>query len=147
MLRYIAGKCGRPGTVSGAPDCHLDYPVADCIDASEMNQYVEYLVERKLLKEYASQDGESFGGYSPTIEGWQTVEPPLTAGSEPNRCFVAMDFHPALGQVYQIGIKPAVESCGMKCVCLRDPANPSWRDNRSHFVGDPVGSVCCRRFH
>jgi len=102
-------------------DCDLDYPVADCRDSSEMNQYLEYLVERKLLKEYVDQDGESFAGYSPTIDGWQAIEPTLIASSEPGRCFVAMDFDPALGDVYQLGIKPAVEACGIKCICLRDP--------------------------
>lgn len=125
VLRFFASKCGSPGRVTSKFDFYLDYPVADCLDSHEFRQYVEYLVDKKLLKEFWSDDGESVQGYEPTIDGWQTVEPTLAAGGEPGRCFVAMSFSKELDDAYSVGIKPAIESCAMKCVCLRDgPARP-----------------------
>ena len=92
VLRFVATRCGQPGVVTSI-DFALAYPVADCVDESEFRQYVEYLsYDRKLLKGYASGRIDEITGYSPTIEGWQAVEPTLPVEGEPDRCFVAMWF-------------------------------------------------------
>jgi hypothetical protein len=119
LLRFVAEKCERPGVVIriSGDDC----PIADCKDMSELYQYVEYLIERKLLKGYPDEQSDSVTAYAPTIEGWQTIEPSLSPGGIPGRCFVAISFDEELNEAYLVGLKPAIEiDCRFKCVCLRD---------------------------
>jgi hypothetical protein len=80
LLRFVANRCQRPGTVTSI-DLYKDYPMADCADWSELSQYLDYLTERKLLREYYDDDpSHTIPGYAPTIEGWQVIEPTLSPG-------------------------------------------------------------------
>lgn len=120
VLRSVGSKCDRPGRVVPISPSE-DYPLADCIDGSEFTQYVNYLLEKHLLQDYADDLGDKINGYAPTIEGWQTIEPTLNPREDPSRCFVAMSFDESLSDAYSLGIKPAIEKdCQLRCICLRD---------------------------
>lgn len=120
VLRFVALKCGRPGRIYNV-DLDLDCPAADCSDLHELRQYLDYLLDKKLLQGYLDEYGRSTGGYAPTIEGWQAVEPTISPGGDPERCFVAMSFDASHDLAYSQGIKPAIETdCRLQCICLRD---------------------------
>jgi len=106
ILEFYAKKCAVPGRGFSIAPAH-DYPLFDCVDEAEYNQYLRYLVDRKLLE----QNGNAL---HPTIEGFQEVEPRVRAGGEPDRCFVAMWFDDDLDQAWERGIEPAVRDCGFK---------------------------------
>ena len=141
VLRFVAARCGQPGVVRSI-DFSLDYPVADCRDATEFRVYVEYLTyERKLLKGYSDEGSEEITGYAPSIEGWQAVEPTLPVGGEADRCFVAMWFADELDSVYEGGFANAIQECGFKPYRIKeDPTNRGIADRilseirRSRFV-------------
>lgn len=145
VLRYVAMKCGQPGAVVSV---HIeeDFPVANCSDAAEFNQYLEYLDEEKLVKRHTTKSyidnlGNPTGIYSPTIKGWQAIEPTLPVGGERDRCFVAMWFHDNLDSVYAAGFAKAIEACNFKPYRIKeDPTNKGIADKilaeirRSRFV-------------
>lgn len=121
LLRYAALKCKHPGGGVVRIDAFLDYPVADCNDANELMHYLRYLENKGLLQGVTDDSGASTDDYAPTIDGWQAVEPTLSPGGTPGRCFVAMSFADSLEHAYSQGIKPAIQvDCGFQCVCLRD---------------------------
>jgi hypothetical protein len=133
ILEFYAKKCAVPGRGFSIAPAH-DYPLFDCVDEAEYNQYLRYLVDRKLLE----QNGNAL---HPTIEGFQEVEPRVRAGGEPDRCFVAMWFDDDLDQAWERGIEPAVRDCGFKPYRQKeDLTNKAVIDRifaeirRSHFV-------------
>lgn len=52
-----------------------------------------------------------------TVKGWEAVSPVAGTGV-PGTCFVAMSFDPSLNEAYDLGIVPAVESCGFEVIRL-----------------------------
>jgi hypothetical protein len=141
VLGFVARRCGHPGTV-GNIDFDLDYVVADCADAAELRQYVEYLSsDRRLLKVYYDANRSEVTGYSPTIEGWQAIEPTLPVDGEPHRCFVAMWFTDELDSVYDGAFYKAIRECGFQPYRVKeDPTNKGITDRilseirRARFV-------------
>lgn len=119
VLRYVAVKCVHPGTVSSL-DPDWDYPIADCNGSAEFGEYVDHLIEKKLIRAFWETDrqGEQgVSGYSPTIEGWQAVEPSVPPGGIAGTCFVAMWFSSAMNEAYELGIRPAIEDDnGLKAI-------------------------------
>lgn len=79
--------------------------------------------------------------YGLSIERWQVIEPTLTPGGEPDRCFVAMWFDASLDETYSSGFVRAIEACGFKPYRVKeDPTNKAITDRilseirRAHFV-------------
>jgi hypothetical protein len=99
-----------------------DYPVADARDAFEREQYVEYLRAKCLISDsYSDADVDHESPcYTPTIEGWQSIEPRHVAVGTPGRCFVAMSFDSELDVAYFQGIKAALEDCGHVPVRMKE---------------------------
>lgn len=95
--------------------------IADCFDSSELNRHLDYLTDEKqaensavanlALPETERTSGSSHPSgsparfYSPTIKGWQAVEPASQVGGEPGRCFVAMSFDDSLDSVFARGVR------------------------------------------
>ena len=98
----------------------FDYPVADCVDHLEFTVYLQHFLERGLLT-HDDQAGAEWR-VTPTIDGWQTVEPRAPVGGIPGRCFVAMSFAQSLDEAYTLGIKPAIEELGFTPVCMKEVA-------------------------
>lgn len=142
LLDFIGKKCGRPGEFLNI-SLPLDYPIADCAGANELEVYVEHLKSEGLLQ-IKSHGGNA---YSPTIEGWRRLEPSLGRGGEPDRCFVAMWFDDALDENYNLGFYKAISECGFKPHRVKEhPTNGAIIDqilagiHRAHFtVADFTG--------
>jgi hypothetical protein len=109
VLRFVAARCEHPGKPAGV-STDEDFPVADCSDGSELDEYLKYLEEEQLIKRVAAYEVDL--AYTPTIKGWQAVEPTLPVGGEKGRCFVAMWFDDSLDSVYAGGFEMAVRDCG-----------------------------------
>jgi hypothetical protein len=143
LLRFVAARCQRPGSLTEIDD-DLDCPVADCADAQELLQYVRYLEDKSLVQRAPAcrnADGEDTVSYAPTIQGWQAVEPTLSVGGEPDRCFVAMWFSDELDPAYSGGFIPAIQECGFTPYRVKeDPTNKGIADRilsevrRARFV-------------
>ncbi len=120
-------------------DTELDYPLADCRTAAEFREYLLYLTSQQLVQKFGNGKGQPV--YSPTIAGWQTLEPTLPVGGEPDRCFVAMWFDSSLDPIYAAGFEQASLDCGFKAYRQKeDPTNKGITDKilseirRAHFV-------------
>jgi hypothetical protein len=120
-LRYVAAKCGHPGTPA-LVDVAFDFPVADCADAREFETYLSHLLKKGLIEQIATYHSSDGAAYTPTIDGWQCLEPRSPAGGIPGRCFVAMSFAKWLDDAYALGIKRAIEDCGFQPICMKEVA-------------------------
>jgi hypothetical protein len=119
LLRVIALRCVRPVAMTVVESAR-DYPLADCQGEDEFGVYLVYLKQQGLLASQPTRDDKL--ACHPTINGWQELEPTLSAGGIPGRCFVAMSFDPSLDEAYSLGIKPAVEDLTFKAVCMKEIA-------------------------
>jgi nucleoside 2-deoxyribosyltransferase len=79
--------------------------------------------------------------HTPTIKGWQAVEPNVPVGGEKGRCFVAMWFDDKLDSAYESGFRKAIEDCALRAYRVKeDPTNESIPDKilseitRAQFV-------------
>jgi hypothetical protein len=138
VLRFVAARCEHPGKPVGV-STDEDFPVADCSDGSEFDEYLKYLEEEQLIKRVAAYEVDL--AYTPTIKGWQTVEPTLPVGGEKGRCFMAMWFDDSLDSAYAGGFEMAIKECGFNPYRTKeDPTNKSVPDKilaeitRSQFV-------------
>jgi hypothetical protein len=116
LLHVIGEKCKRPGQRVKLIPIH-DYPLADCKDHKELVSYIRYLgSEARLICEEG-------GEVELTIAGWQQLEPTLSRGGEPGRCFVAMWFDDEMDDTFTNGIEPGVRGAGYSA--YRDKHKPT----------------------
>jgi hypothetical protein len=87
-----------------------DFVLLDAANGLEMNYLVDSLVDQQVLQ----ARGPS-GGHVVTPKGWERLSP-TDPGGVPGTCFVAMSFDPSLDGLYERGIKPAVEACGLTVI-------------------------------
>lgn len=121
VLRLIAARCEFPGKFTRV-DWNTDFPLVDCIHASEAQEYVNYLVEQRLLNRPVQANLQE--KVRPTVGGWQLLEPTLTVGGDPSLCFVAMSFADSLDDAYRDGFAKAIDDCGFKPYRQKeDPTN------------------------
>jgi hypothetical protein len=115
LLRLIAKRSGTPGRVWSIVTTN-DYPLIAALDATELQSYLLHLEERGLLR-HPQQYSDGTTRCELTIAGWEALEPALTAGGTPGRCFVAMAFRQTLEPAYRDGIRAAVEEdCGFAAI-------------------------------
>lgn len=120
LLQLISKHCRTPGQV-WLMDTSKDYPLIAAHDKTELESYLDHLHKRGLLhKPQPLSDGTTHCQL--TIAGWEAIEPTLTTGGIPGRCFVAMSFDPSLDGAWQLGIKPAILDCGFTPVCMKEIA-------------------------
>jgi hypothetical protein len=142
ILRIIGQRAALPGGICGI-DPDRDHPLFSATSRKELAVYLEHLQDEGLLDgPKASAKGLPISGnYAPTIKGWQRLEPVLSPGGEPDRCFVAMWFADELDSAYQLGFAKAIEECGFKPYRVKeDPTHKAIIDRilseirRAHFV-------------
>jgi len=111
-LRYIAAQSRRPGGFVTVNKDN-DYPVADCQGSEEFGVYLGHLASDGMI---LGRIQETDAICSPTIKGWQAMEPHLAPGGVPGTCFIAMSFDPKLTEAFDLGFMPAIEDCGFSAV-------------------------------
>jgi hypothetical protein len=115
LLRLIAKRSGTPGQVCKIVGLR-DYPLIAARDDRELETYLLPLERRGFLFPPQPYD-EGTIGCRLTIPGWEVLEPALTSGAVPGRCFIAMAFRPALETAFQDGMRAAVEKdCGFTAI-------------------------------
>jgi hypothetical protein len=141
ILRFIGEKAKVPGGIFSVNNLGLDSPLLWAINSAELTTYLKYLQDEGLITGPSGPLTGGAGNYTPTIKGWQRLEPMLHAGGEPDRCFVAMWFADELDPVYETGFAKAIEQCGFRCYRVKeDPTNKAVIDTilaeirRAHFV-------------
>jgi nucleoside 2-deoxyribosyltransferase len=128
VFQFIAHATPLPGNFC-AVNTENDYPAGDCRTPEEMLQYLRHLTIENLIKLEGGNEGK--GGYAPTIRGWQTLEPRALVGGDPKVCFVAMWFDDSMEEIYETGIKPAIEiDCKLKAFRIKEnPTNKAIIDS------------------
>ncbi|MCJ7525847.1 MAG: hypothetical protein MUP71_11615 [Candidatus Aminicenantes bacterium] len=61
--------------------------------------------------------GKSYAEVRLTLKGWERIDTKINR-SNPNQAFVAMSFDPSMDQIYQEGIKPALEATQFKKIIM-----------------------------
>jgi len=117
LLRLIADGSGQPGKFRVITPA-IDYPLISARDSVELEAYLNYFVGKDILRIRAAGPGKN--GYELTIDGWNSIEPSISPGGTPGRCFVAMSFDKALDDAYTLGLKLAIQDCGFKPICMRE---------------------------
>jgi len=110
LLDHFARKSAFPGQWIGF-DVVNDAPLFDVGSEQEMEYLLQHLADLRALDPQEEMGPTEF---RLTVRGWEMVSP--LGGGVPGTCFVAMAFDPSLTDVYENGIKPAVEGCGLRVV-------------------------------
>ncbi len=127
LLLALANKTEHPGGKVGL-NLNLDYPLAYCRTSEELEYYLDHLEEEGLIR----SPGNHEWCYIITAKGWERIESYKASNAESSKVFVAMWFDGEMDQVYEEGIKPAIEDdCGFKAIKI----------NLKEFVGDIVDEI------
>lgn len=110
MLLEVFCKLSITGGKAVALNPTDDFVLVDASDVEEMHWLIEALVEQQALR-----DRVPVGFYEVTPKGWERNSP-MYPGGVPGTCFVAMAFDTSLDDVYESGIKPAVEASSLKVI-------------------------------
>jgi hypothetical protein len=87
-------------------DFDLDYPVVDGTDKDAL----PYLIKHAVTSGYVEQANPMAPSYVQlTVKGWDYLDPGSGGAGITGRVFVAMSFHESLNDVYELGIKKAIE--------------------------------------
>ena len=123
LLRYTADRTERVGTYVALED-HMDGALAwsESTDTTEIMFLAEYLDSEVLLRRGGS------GGLMPqctvSVKGYSLLAEERTA-LLPYQAFVAMWFDESMDDVYEQGIRPAIEDVGYE----------AYRVDRTHDIG------------
>jgi nucleoside 2-deoxyribosyltransferase len=92
-----------------------DYPVAFAAHGNEFRHLIELLVEEGMLTHRGKPEGERMNQiYRPTLMGLRKIEEMRKAQAKSDQAFVAMRFNKEMFNVYEKGIKPALEATGWR---------------------------------
>jgi hypothetical protein len=107
LLTLIARMSERPGR---GCTLDLDYHASavGALDKDELQFYIDDLTRKQLAWETTRKANTRELTLSPA--GWAAVEPIITQGGTPGRCFIAMSFASDLDDAYA-QIEAAVRSC------------------------------------
>ena len=138
LLHLVADRTGSPGGEwMVRPD--LDYPLVAARNPEELVAYLDHLAVNGFLSKKAMKENGRV--YELTVSGWQELEPILTPGGVPGRCFVAMWFDDSMDVIYSEGIEPGVRDAGFAAYRVKeDPTNKGVTDlvlseiRRAQFV-------------
>lgn len=94
----------------------LDYPLAWAANENELNYYVKALHERGLIEKLDEQPYDSEFPHEVMIspKGWDLLERYGLSTSFPDQVFIAMSFSDTLNNIWEFGIKMAVEKAGYR---------------------------------
>jgi len=104
LLRLIEKRTRQPGEFVNV-DADWDYPLIDAVNAQPVYYLLKYWEDLGCTEKKEK---------TPTIvrltvKGWHRLDPASGGAGIPGRVFVAMSFDPSLDEVYERGIKAAVE--------------------------------------
>ena len=88
-----------------------DYPITFSPNRREFEEILEAAKKEGLIKD-VPLDSQGGGNISLTWRGWRLAEELRKAVEESNKCFVAMSCSEDLREIYENGIKPAIEEAG-----------------------------------
>jgi hypothetical protein len=120
LLRLFAEHSDAPGGTWNI-NIHKDYPLVSALNPAELAAYLNHLAAKGYLASLETY-GRTF--YELTVAGWQQLEPILTPGGVPGRCFVAMWFDDSMDTSYNDGIALGVKDAGFQPYRVKeDPTN------------------------
>lgn len=125
LLRGIMKVTKFPGEkILLAPN--IDYPLAWATNENELNYYVKALHERGLIEKLDEEPFETEFPHEIRIspKGWELLERYELSTSFPDQVFIAMSFSDKLNDIWEFGIKQAVEKAGYRPYRIdKDPHN------------------------
>jgi len=105
LLEYIFRKSGKVGnTVNLNPH---DFPVI----CAENEEQFEYIKEKALSLDLIELKNDV---YRLSLNGWKRIAELKKTKIDSNKAFVAMWFNPELDEIWEQGIKPALEETGFR---------------------------------
>jgi len=105
LLEYIFRKSGKFGnTVNLNPH---DFPVI----CAENEEQFEYIKEKALSLDLIELKNDV---YRLSLNGWKRIAELKKTKIDSNKAFVAMWFNPELDEIWEQGIKPALEETGFR---------------------------------
>jgi hypothetical protein len=110
LLRVAAKRAGRPHNGAWFSFA-TDFTLIDCQSSKEFSWYVEWLINDLLA--FRTGIGDERAQLTLSLEGWKRAQPIPRVGGAPGRCFVAMWFDASMNDIFELGIKKAVEDCGL----------------------------------
>jgi nucleoside 2-deoxyribosyltransferase len=113
LLRAIERRTKYPGfevKLNG----WTDYPLAWANNEDELHYLLNSLEERNLVKLSKVLSGPI--GVTLSTDGWEYLEERATKVAFLDRVFVAMSFKKEMDEVWEDGIKPAIEKAGYKAL-------------------------------
>ena len=125
LLRQIMRMTSCPGEKI-LLDPYIDYPLAWASNEKEFNYYVKSLHERGLIEKLDGREYETEFPHEIRIssQGWEFIESHELAPAFNDQVFIAMSFSDELNDVWELGIKRAVERAGYRPYRIdRDPHN------------------------
>jgi hypothetical protein len=120
LLTHLGDRSSAPGDWVALTAAHVA-PLLDAANAAEVEYLLEALVRSGTVETRERRsDSADFAGMSITVgsehrltpAGWEALAP-ISGSGRPGTCLVAMAFDSVMNDVYDSGIKPAVEAdCG-----------------------------------
>lgn len=107
MLELMARKSSSELGRSTSYISDRDYPLLIMRDAREAMEFERELIRRGYIREIAMNIPPAL-----TVGGWERLEEIKRAGRQSSRVFVAMWFKEGMEEIYNDGIKPAIENTG-----------------------------------
>jgi hypothetical protein len=107
LLRTIEKRTKQPGEFVPVNPL-MDFPLLDGVDPAPVYYFLKYWTELGCIETDATDSA------CLTVKGWDRLDPGSAGAGIPGRVFIAMSFDASLDDVYEHGIKAAVEQdCGM----------------------------------
>jgi len=97
---------------------------------------LQWLLDQGLAVRTGSFATDAKIGLSLTLEGWNRVQPEITVGGNPGRCFVAMWFDRSMEKAWELGIFPAVKDCG-----LPDPIRIDLKEHNNQITDEIMAEI------
>jgi hypothetical protein len=102
LLRAIEKRTRQPGEFISV-NTELDYPLIDAVNAEPLYYFLKHWEDLGCIERKHSNVARL------TVKGWDRLDPGSAGAGIPGRVFIAMSFDASLDEVYEHGIKAAVE--------------------------------------
>ena len=104
LLRVIELRTKQPGEFVTI-DRDGDYPLIDAVDAGQLDYFLKHWKELGCIEDNI----KTFNVVRLTVKGWERLDPASGGAGIRGRVFIAMSFDRSLDEVYEQGIKAAIE--------------------------------------
>jgi hypothetical protein len=114
VLLNLARRSHHPGDAVRV-DPERDYPLLHAENAQAAQFALDHMVRSGLLDRPIAFD-QGGGDYALTVDGWAKIDELSAGRPESRQGFVAMWFDPQLNDVWDNGLRPAIEQAGYGAV-------------------------------